>query len=170
MGHGRGSLGKRPQMLSESRQGNYGISVTNIIPRKVHSSRQQIDYVSLNDGYEDETPEFPKRRHKESYRPRTVPSATRLSAHKGMSSLELIAVEGDASMDAFSAVPSTSGDETLTGVSHAEDVLPDLVVNQPHNNPMIPKPENLQGTVPLATNTLEDLEAASTFLSLGDRS
>ena len=64
-GHGRGSHGKRSHMLSESRQVNFGISITNITPHTVRSRRQPVDYVSLNDFYEDEMPEFPKRRRKE---------------------------------------------------------------------------------------------------------
>ena len=163
-GHGRGSCGKRSHTLSESRQVNFRISIMNITPRTVNSSRQRIDYMSLNDGYEDEAPKFPKRRCKESYRLRSAPSATRLSAHKRMSSPESIAVEGDTPMD-------TSGDDgTLTGISHAENILPDLVVNQPQKYPVIPQPDNLQGAMlPVnSTNTMEELEAASTLLSLGD--
>ena len=56
-----GGHGRRPQTLSESRRANYGISMTNITTRKVCSSRQQIDYVSLNDGYEDEEPVVTKK-------------------------------------------------------------------------------------------------------------
>ena len=59
-GRGRGSRGKRSQMLSESRQENFGISITNITPCTVRSSRQPIDYLPLSDGYEDETPDIPK--------------------------------------------------------------------------------------------------------------
>ena len=124
--------------------------------------------MSLNDGYEDEAPDFPKRRHKESYRPRSAPLATRLSAHKQMSSPESIAVEGDTPTDTFSAIPTTVGDDgTLTGVPHAEDLLPDLVVNQPQNDPVLPQPENVQGAVlPVnVMNTVEELEAASTLLN-----
>ena len=81
-GRGRGSCGRTSQTLSESRQENYGISTTDVTPCTVQSSRQPIDYVSLNDGYEDETPNLSKKRRKESHRPRSAPSATRLSAHK----------------------------------------------------------------------------------------
>ena len=77
---GRGSHGKRSQMLSESRQENFGISISNITPCTVRSSRQPIDYLSLNDGYEDETPDNPKRRHKDTYRPQNGPSANRFSS------------------------------------------------------------------------------------------
>ena len=165
MGHGRGSHGRRPQTLSESRCANYGISVSNITTRTVRSSRQQIDYVSLNDGYEDEEPVPSKKHRRELYRPRNVPSVTRLSAHKRMSSPESIALEGETTTDTFSAVPSTSAEVPLPGIARADDILLDLVVNQPHDKPMEPEPDN---QTPIATNTLEDLEAASTLLSLGD--
>ena len=54
-GSGHGNHGKASQTLSESRQKNYGIPATNVTLRTVRSSRQPIDYVSLNDSYEDET-------------------------------------------------------------------------------------------------------------------
>ena len=158
-----GGCGSRPQMLSESRRANYGISISNITPRKVRSSRQQIDYVSLNDGCDEEEPILTKRRHKESYQPRSAPSASRLSAHKRMSSPVSISVKGVAIDDTLTAVPSTSVEVPLTGIpsARADDVLPDLVVNHP----------NVPGTddqLPVAMNTFEDLEAASMLLSLGD--
>ena len=168
-GCGRGNHGKKLQTLSESRQANFGISISIITPHTVRSSRQPIDYVSLNDDYDDETPNVPKRRYKESHRPRSAPSATRLSAHKRMSSPESIAVEGDNPTDTFSAVPATTADcGTLAGVSNAKELLPDLVLNQ--NDPVPPQPENVQDNVlPVnALNTEEELEIGSTFLSLGD--
>ena len=168
-----GGRGKIPQTLSKSRRANYGISVTNITTQKVCSSRKQIDYVSLNDGFEDEEPLVTKKQQKESYRPRGAPSATRLSAHKKISSPESIPQHGESTGDKFSAVPSTSARVPLTDISPAEDTLPDLAVNQPQdkktgpelNNPAVLDPGEQP---PTATNTLEDLEAASTFLSLGD--
>ena len=90
-----------------------------------------------------------------------------------MSSPESIPLEREAIGDTFSAVPSTSAEVPLTGIPHAEDVLPDLVVNQPQdettipesNKPTVPEPDDQP---PIATNTLEDLEAASMLLSLSD--
>ena len=64
--------------------------------------------------------------------------------------------------DELSAIPSTSKATPLSGVVTADTTLPDLVVNQPPSD----APTDLN--VPMATNTLEDLEAASTLLSLGD--
>ena len=65
---------------------------------------------------------------------------------------EATSIEGDATGDTSSAVPSTS--VTLTGVPQTYNVLPDLV--------------ETDYEPPAATHTLEDLEAASTLLSLSD--
>ena len=50
----RGTNKDRLKTLSEKRWANYGISDTNITTRKVRISRQPVDYVSLNDGYDEE--------------------------------------------------------------------------------------------------------------------
>ena len=71
--HRTSSQAGRPQTLSESRKVNYGIVASNTTTRRVRSSRQAIDYVSLNDGYEDEDATPTKKRQKESYRPRSAP-------------------------------------------------------------------------------------------------
>ena len=157
-----GNRGMRPQSLSESRRTNYGITSTNVTTRSVRSSRRKIDYVSLNDGYDDEDSTPAKKCHKESYRPRSAPSATRMSTHKRMNSPETPAAEE------LSAVPSTSNDTPLSGVSTTDNTLPDLVVNQPQNVSLLPTADLNVQQQPLAMNTLEDLEAASTLLSLGD--
>ena len=155
----------RTQSLSESRCTNYGITPTNANTRSVRSSRRKIDYVSLNDGYDDEDSTPANKRKKESFRPRSAPSATRLTAHKRMNSPEIT------KSSELSAVPSTSGETPLSGVSvpttsdetplsgvpTTDNTLPDLVVIPP-----------LDLNAPTATNTFEDLEAASTLLSLGD--
>ena len=160
-GRGRGNHGKASQTLSESRQENYGIIATNVTLRSVQSSRQPIDYVSLNDGYEDETPSPSKKRRKESHRPRSAPSATRLSAHKRMNSPESTALDGEnPTTDTFTAVPTPST-STLEGIPNVDEQLPDLVLPPPGNAPGNKLPVNVG-------NTEEDLEAASTLLSLGD--
>ena len=90
-----------------------------------------------------------------------------------MSSPESIPLDGETTGGTFSAVPSTSAEVPLTGVALAADTLLDLVVNQlqdetidpDSNKPAVP---DLSEQPPIATNTLEDLEAASTLLSLGD--
>ena len=73
--HGKGcghvSRGRKSQILSESRHENFGISCSNSTPHTVRSSRQPIDYLMLNDGYEDETPDNPKQQCKDTYRPQS---------------------------------------------------------------------------------------------------
>ena len=64
-----GSHGRRTQSLSESRHTNYSITPTNVSTRSVRSSRRKIDYVSLNDGFDDEDSTPTKKRTKESFRP-----------------------------------------------------------------------------------------------------
>ena len=156
----RGTRSDRPQTLSESRCANYGISATNITMRKVQISRQPIDYVSLNDGYDnEEEPQARKKWRKESYRPRNAPSATRISAHRRMGSLNTASTEGDVTVDTPASVPSMSA--PLSGPAQADNTLPDLVVNRPGVLDADYQP-------PAATNMLEDLEDASTLLSLGD--
>ena len=134
-GRGRGNHGKASQTLSESRQEKYGITATNVTLCSVRSSRQPIGYVSLNDGYEDETPSLSKKRCKESQRPRSAPSATRLSAHKCMNSPESTALDGDnPTTDTFTAVPTPST-STLEGIPNVDKQLPDLALPQPGSVP-----------------------------------
>ena len=160
-GRGRGNRGKASQTLSESRQENYGISATNVTPRTVRSSRQPIDYVSFNDGYKDETPSLSKKRCKESHRPRSAPSATRLFAHKCMNSRESTALDGDnPTTDTFTAIPTPSTSR-LEGIPNVDEQLPYLVLPQPGSVQENKLPVNVG-------NTEEDLEAASTLLSLSD--
>ena len=160
-GRGRGNRGKASQTLCELRQENYGIIAANVTPRSVRSSRQPIDYVSLNDGYEDETPSPSKKRRKESHRPRSAPSATRLSAHKCTNPPESTALAGDTpTPDTFTAIPTPST-STLEGVPNVKEQLLDLVLPPPGSV--------LENKLPVNVgNTEEDLEAASTLLSLGD--
>ena len=165
----------RPKTLSESRLVNYGISVANITQSRKRSSRQDIDYVSLNEGYYEEKESPSKKRwHKESYQPRSTPSASRISANR-KTSLLIATTEGGATDNTQAALPMTSG--LLSGVppivppvvlststpkTSETDILPDLVVNQPVIT------SNVDCLPLAATNTVEDLEAASTLLSLGD--
>ena len=156
----RSTRNDRPKTLSEKRRANYGISAMNITTRKVQISRQPIDYVSLNDGYdEEEEPQARKKRRKESYRPRSAPSASRISAHRIMGSPNITSTEGDITVDTPLAIPSTSAPSL--DPAQADITLPDLVVNRseaPEADPQLPAD----------TNTLEDLEAANTLLSLRD--
>ena len=86
-----------------------------------------------------------------------------------MSSPESVIVEEEAPAATVSAVPSTSGDgETLTGIPIEDQKLPDLVVNQ--NAPGTAASKNVE-EFEITANTVsteEELEAASTLLSLGD--
>ena len=158
---GHGKRGKTSQTLSESRQEHYGITAANVKPRSVRSSRQQIDYVSLNDSYEDETPSPTKKRCKESHRPKSAPSATRLCAHKRMNSPESTTLDANSqAQDTFTAVPTPST-STLEAVQNVDKQLPDLV---------LPPSENMPENKLLVNvgNTEEDLGATNTLLSLSD--
>ena len=60
--HGKSvNQGNRPQRLSESRSQNNGIMTPIANTHALHSSHQQIDYLSLNDGLEEDIPLSPKR-------------------------------------------------------------------------------------------------------------
>ena len=121
---------------------------------------QSVDYVSLNDGYdEEEESQLRKKRCKESYRPRSAPSASRISANRTKDSPNTETLEGDVTVDKPLAIPSTSAASSVP--VQADSTLPDLVVNRSE----LPETD-LQ--MPAATNTVEDLEAANTLLSLGD--
>ena len=103
----------------------------------------------------------PKKRRKESHRPRSAPSATQLSAHKCMNSPESAALDGDnPTTDTFTAVPTPST-STLEGIPNVDKQLPDLVLPPPGSVPENKLPVNVG-------NTEEDLEATSTLLSLSD--
>ena len=135
------------------------ISDTNITTRKLRISRQPVDYVSLNDGYdEEEEPQPRKKRRKESYRPRSAPSASRILANRTKDSPNTT-TKGDVTVDKPLAIPSMS--TASSAPVQANITLPDLVVNRSE----LPETD-LQ--MPAATNTVEDLEAANTLLSLGD--
>ena len=165
----------RPKTLSEARLVNYGISVANITPSRKRSSRQDIDYVSLNEGYyEEEDSPSRKKRRKESHRPRSTPSVSRISANR-KTNLPITTTEREATDNTPPALPTASG--LLSGVPSTSppvvsstsisktsetDRLPDLVVNQPASK------LDIDYHPPATTNTAEDLEAASTLLSLSD--
>ena len=119
---------ERPKTLSEKRRVNYGISDMNTTTRKLRTSRQPVDYVSLNDGYdEEEEPQLRKKRRKESYRPRSAPTASRISANRTKNSLNTTTVEGDVTFDKPLVIPSTSASSSTP--AQVETTLPDLVVN-----------------------------------------
>ena len=77
---------KRARTLSENRSELYGISDTAepaVTSRSRHRSRRDIDYLTLNDGLEEDSVESPKWRKKASYPPnRRGPSVGRVAAQR----------------------------------------------------------------------------------------
>ena len=104
---------KRSRMLSESRQVIFGIVPPPAVTRSVHSNRQNIDYLTLNDGLDDDEVSSPKRRCRTTYRPRSGPLATRQAARKHTASPELQGI-------------------TMTGASSTLPAIPLLQANQHH--------------------------------------
>ena len=134
-----------------------------------------MDYVSLNDSFDDKPTADSRKRKRITHRPRSVPSATRVAAQKHMTSPEAIEAsnkdnkESDSTLSGVtssgvppSGVPSASTSTTLTitdteltGVPTAENILPDLV-----RNCVLDTVETV--------NTGEELEIADALLSLGE--
>ena len=129
-----------------------------------------MDYVTLNDGFDDEPTANSRKRKKITHRPRGVPSATRVAAQKHTTSPEAIEAsnkdnkESDSTLSGIpsSGVPSASisttntiTDTELTGIPTAENILPDLVTNR--------VPDTVE-----TVNTGEELEIADALLSLGE--
>ena len=102
------TLEKRARTLSESCSKNYGITPP---PRTLRSGRQLIDYLTLNDGFDNDPVISPRKRKRPMHRPRSAPSATRVAAQKHTTSPEEQRVDKrplKPSTTALSAVPSTS--------------------------------------------------------------
>ena len=176
-GHGKGAnQGNRPQTLSESRSQNYSITTPLASTHDLRSSHQQIDYLSLNDGLEEDIPLSPKRQKKTTHRPRSAPSATRVAAHKSYSSPEAEEIANKQSLSGvparptgtgvLSGIPASSGipPATLSRPTSSEE-LPDLVVNHNTENTEVDA-ENENVVDPASTE--EELEAADILLSLGE--
>ena len=132
------------------------------VTRSVHSNRQNIDYLTLNDGLEDDEISSPKCRRRTTYRPHSGPSATRQAAHKHTASPESQGVTMTGASSTLPAVPlpaikPTPSDE-LTGIPNKTDdhTLPDLVLEQED-------PDTTQ-----AVSTEEEMDAAAALLSLGE--
>ena len=125
--HGRGcgksaNQGNRPQTLSESQSQNYGIATPIANTCALCSSHQQIDYLSLNNGLEEDIPLSPKRQKKTTHRPRSAPSATCVAAHKSFSSPE---AEEIVNKQSLSGVPSRPiGTGALSGILALSGVPP----------------------------------------------
>ena len=154
------TCGKRARTLSESRQETFGISAP---VTTVRSNRQTIDYLALNDGLEEDIPVSPKRRRKNSHRPRGIPSASRQVANKHAIPTEPKPSSSTKNSSVLLAVPPPSPKKTndlLPGVP-TEQTLPDLVLKQGE----MTYPETTHGAD--TTSTEEELDAAATLLSLG---
>ena len=153
---------KRSRTLSESCQVTFGIVPPPAATRSVRSNRQNIDYLTLNDGLEDDEVSSSKRRCKTTYRPHSGPSATKQATCKHTASPESQGIIKTGSSSTLPAVPppaskTTSSDE-LTGIPNKTDdhILPDLVLEQ--EDPDITQ----------ATSTEEEMDAAAVLLSLGE--
>ena len=166
------SRGRRTRTLSESRQASFGIQSLPVTTRTSSHTRTAVDYLSLNDGLEDDDLSSPRRKKKQTYRPGSGPSATRQAASKHTNSSEAKTTDKHQTKAVLSAVPPTPAipstsegaqDQTtkpLTGVQLDKDEqLPDLVLT---SNEL----ETSQATGVVSTE--EERDAAETLLSLGE--
>ena len=148
--------------MSKSHQVTFGITAPPTIYRSVHSSRQNIDYLTLNAGFEDDEVSSPKHKRRTMYRPCSGLSATRQTAQKHTASSESKVVPKAGKTTALPAIPSstvkTTLQDDLTGVPGTIDyqILPDLVLQQDD-------PDTTQ-----AVSTEEQMDAAMALLSHGD--
>ena len=159
---------KRARTLSESRSKNYGITPP---PQTLRNGLPPIDYLTLNDGFDNDPVISPKKRKRPMHRPRSTPSATGVAAQKHTSPEEQSADKRslEPSTSALSAVPSTSKATNivtpmLTGVPTLQnaDTLLDLVLNRETLNLELP---SSTGVDPVSTG--EELDAIDALLSLG---
>ena len=151
---------KQPQTLSESHSQTYGITAP--VTRSLRSGLKSIDYISLNDGFEDESGKPSKKKKRESYRPRGAPSATRVAARKNTVSPEAkeptnksdIKKSNTLSGVPLQNIPVADTALNLTGVPDPmnPDTLPDLINSRRGDT------ENTEG----------EIDAIDALLSLGD--
>ena len=133
----------------------------------VQRNRQTIDYLTLNDGLEDDEVSSPKQKKRTTYRPGSGPSATRQAASKHTGSPEPKSVPRSRIPSPLPAVPSSTSknraapDTALTGIPNVmdEQKLPDLVLE--HEDP-----DTSQATGAISTE--EEMDAAAALLSLGE--
>ena len=165
---------KRACTLSESRSQNYSITPpANLSTCTLRSGLQPVDYLSLNDGLDEETVTNSRKRKRITHRPRSALSATRVAAQKHTVSPEAKDTDKRSlkpSPSTLSAIPSTSTANNstfpdLTGIPTPLDTnnLPDLVVNPEARNP---EPDTSKTVDPVSTE--EELDAIDALLSLGD--
>ena len=135
------------------------------VSRSIRSNRQNIDYLTLNDGLEDDEVSSPKRKNRTTCRPHSGPSATLQAARKHTASPEPKAMPKIRKTTTLPAVPSSTAkrapDTDLTGVPSVADdqILPDLVLKQED-----PDISEAAGTI----STEEEMDAAAALLSLGE--
>ena len=170
--------GKRARTLSESRQISFGIQAPPAVNRPLRQNRSNIDYLTLNDGLEEDELSSPRCKKKPTYRPGSGPWATRQAASKHMISPEakttdkekpkaaLLVVPTLPAVQPLAAVPvlsygkSDQSNKPLTGVpGTTDDQLPDLVLA--HDDPDVSQATG-------AVSTEEEIDAAETLLSLGE--
>ena len=144
------------------------------MPRVSRRNRSPIDYLTLNDGLEEDTPASPKCQKRGANRPRSEPSSRRIWAQQQIGSPKAdTTLPGIPTRDSLTlgaststeAQPSTSlvgvqptnesghgVEQTLTGVQTC-DTLPDLVLNHPET---------------ATASGEQELDVANVLLSLGD--
>ena len=148
--------------MSKSRQVTFGIVPLPVVSRSIHSNRQNIDYLALNDGLEDNEVSSPKCRHKATYRPRSGPSSTRQATRKYTASSESQGVKRTKSNSTLPVIPPSASrsrqSDELTGVPDKIDdqILPDLALE--HDDP-----DTTQ-----AISTEEEMDVVTALLSLGE--
>ena len=163
--------------MSESQSQNYSITTPIANTRTLCSSRQPIDYLSLNNGLEEDIPLSPKRRKKTTHCPRSAPSATHVAVHKSYSSPEAEEIGNKQSLSGISSTPTgpspLSSIPTLSGIPSVtlpeptnSEKLPDLVVN--HDTDNIEAEFGSENASANPASTEEELEAADILLSLGE--
>ena len=131
-----------------------------------------MDYLSLNDGLDDDTVTNPRKRKRITHRPRSAPSVTRVAVQRHTVLPEAKDTDNTSiklSASTLSAIPSTSRANAsagldLTGVptSLNTDHLPDLVISCETSNL---EPDTAKTVDPVSTE--EELEAVGALLSLG---
>ena len=144
-----------------------GIQVPPAVTRSVRRNRQTIDYLTLNDGLEDDEVSSPKRKKRTTYRPGSGPSATCQAARKHTGSPEPKSVPRSRIASPLPAIPALTSknravpDTALTGVPNVmdEQKLPDLVLEHKH-----PDTSQAMGAI----STEEEMDAAAALLSLGE--
>ena len=157
---------KRSHTLSESHSQNFGITRPSFTTRTLCSGLQPVDYVTLNDGFDNEPTVNSKKRKRVTHRPRSVPSATRVATQKHTISPEAKEAsnkhnrESDSTLSGIPSTPTTHATThpDLTGKPGSENRLPDLVTNRETDIAETVDPVSME----------EELEITDTLLSLGE--